>query len=254
MTVAGLQEPGGTVLYTISLVRPGTGVPATETELTDMLPPELAVTQATAPSGTVSTNGNTVTWTGALAALGAVDVTIQATVATGAAGAQVSNQGTVLFDGNGDGVKEAQALTDDPTLPGASDPTVFQVGTGPVSYYTLTPCRLLDTRNPTGPLGGPSLAGQADRVFTLWGVCQVPATAKALAVNMTATGATVSGNLRLHPPGLLGNTSSINYTAGLTRANNAIVALDAQGRVAVFCNQPVGSTVDFILDVNGYFE
>jgi uncharacterized repeat protein (TIGR01451 family) len=253
-TVAGAEEPGGTVVYTISLIRPGTGVPATQTRLTDTLPAELTVTQATAPSGTVSTNGKTVTWTGALAALGAVDVTMQATIASGAAGAQVSNQGTVLFDGNGDGVKEAQALTDDPTLPGAADPTVFQVGTGPVSYYTLTPCRLVDTRNPTGSLGGPALGGQADRTFSLRGVCEVPATARALAVNLTVTGATGSGNLRLHPPGLLGNTSSINYTAGLTRANNAIVALDAQGRVAVFCNQPVGSTVDFILDVNGYFE
>ena len=79
-------------------------------------------------------------------------------------------------------------------------------------------CRLVDTRNATGELGGPSLAGQGDRTFTLSGACAIPATAKALAVNVTVTGATAAGNLRIHPPGLIGPTSTINYVAGQTRA------------------------------------
>jgi hypothetical protein len=48
--------------------------------------------------------------------------------------------------------------------------------------------------------------------------------------------------------------STINFTAGLTRANNAIVAAAADGSVAITVkNSSVGS-VEFILDVNGYFE
>ena len=71
------------------------------------------------------------------------------------------------------------------------------------------------------------------------------------------TGALLHGNiarhLRFHPAVLPGSTSAINYSAGQTRTNNAIIALDDQGRIAVFCGQATG-TVDFILDVSGYFE
>jgi hypothetical protein len=254
-TVEGLLEPGGSVAYTIGLARPGTGVPGTaQTQLSDTLATELSLTLASASSGTVSTEGNTVAWAGSVPALGSVEVTIQGTIAGGSAGVQISNQGSVLFDGNGDGVMEAQGLTDDPSRPGLADPTVFQVGTGPASYYTLTPCRLVDTRNATGELGGPSLTGQGDRTFTLSGACAIPTTAKALAVNVTVTGATAAGNLRIHPPGLIGPTSTINYVEAQTRANNAVIALDAQGRVGVFCGQAAGTSVDFILDVDGYFE
>src|SRR5207237_1184647 len=33
--------------------------------------------------------------------------------------------------------------------------------------YTLTPCRILDTRNPEGPFGGPALANNTARLSTL---------------------------------------------------------------------------------------
>ncbi len=72
-------------------------------------------------------------------------------------------------------------------------------------------------------------------------------------MNVTVTQSTDRGNLRLHPPDVASKSSVINYTAGQTRANNAIVALDAEGRVAVFCAQATG-TAHMILDVNGYFE
>jgi hypothetical protein len=254
-TAAGLLEPEGSVVYTIVLSRPGSGAPGTpQAELADTLPEELALTQATASSGVVSSNGGTVSWAGAIMPLGAVTITLEASIAGATAGQQVTNQGAVHFDGNGDGVVEAVGLTDDPAEPGAADPTVFQVGTGPVSFYTLAPCRIIDTRNPAGPLGGPALAGQGDRTFALHGVCGIPATAKALAINLTATQATQNGHLRLHPPGLTGKSSALNFAAGQTRANNAVVALDAEGRLAVFSGQPAGASVHMILDVNGYFE
>ena len=34
-----------------------------------------------------------------------------------------------------------------------------------LAFYPLTPCRVLDTRNPTGPLGGPFLASGQERDF-----------------------------------------------------------------------------------------
>jgi len=47
--------------------------------------------------------------------------------------------------------------------------------------------------------------------------------------------------------------SSLNYRAGQTRANNAIVTLGASGALAVFCGQGFGTT-HFIIDINGYLE
>jgi hypothetical protein len=84
------------------------------------------------------------------------------------------------------------------------------------------------------------------------GRCAIPAGAKAVSANVTVTGPTSSGNLRLHPPGPLPLVSAVNYAAGQTRANSAVAGL-GQGELAVRCDQAAGS-VHFILDVNGYFE
>ena len=36
-----------------------------------------------------------------------------------------------------------------------------------LQFYPLTPCRLVDTRGPNGPLGGPRLPAQQERDFPL---------------------------------------------------------------------------------------
>ena len=118
----------------------------------------------------------------------------------------------------------------------------------------MTPCRLVDTRNPTGAHGGPALAAGADRSFTLAGSCGIPTPARALAISVTVTGGTAPGFLTAYPTGTsLPLTSLINYRAGQTRANNGILTLGTGGAVKVHCGQASG-TVNFILDVNGYFE
>ena len=123
-----------------------------------------------------------------------------------------------------------------------------------VSYYTVTPCRVLDTRNPTGPLGGPAMVANADRAFTVTGQCGIPATARAISANVTITQPSSVGDLRLSAAGgVLSLTSSINYRAGQTRANAAVIPLGAAGALSVHCDQPSG-TVQFIIDVNGYFQ
>ena len=124
----------------------------------------------------------------------------------------------------------------------------------PTSLRTLTPCRAFDTRNPAGEFGGPALAAQAERTFALAGRCGIPASARALSLNVTATGATATGNVVLFPGGSVPpSTSTLNYAAGATRANNAIVGLGASASIRVRANQASGS-VHVILDVNGYFE
>jgi hypothetical protein len=122
------------------------------------------------------------------------------------------------------------------------------------SFHTLAPCRLVDTRLASGPRGGPALAAGSERTFPLTGVCGVPASARALAINVTVTGATSPGNLAIRAGGTpAGNTSTLNYSAGQTRGNNAFVSLSASGEVIVRANQLSG-TVHVVLDVNGYME
>jgi CSLREA domain-containing protein len=122
------------------------------------------------------------------------------------------------------------------------------------SFFTLAPCRVIDTRGAPGPLGGPALAAGATRDFVLVGTCGIPASAKAVSINVTVTGPTAAGDLRLFAGGAaLPLVSTINYRAMQTRANNAVVTLGASGDIDVLSDQASGS-VQFILDVNGYFQ
>jgi hypothetical protein len=120
----------------------------------------------------------------------------------------------------------------------------------PSSFYTVVPCRLVDTRLPSP---GNPLRAREDRTFAVVGSCEIPADAVAVSLNVTATAPTAQGHLRLHPGGsAVPTASTINYSAGLTRANNAIVPLGVSGDLAVYSGQGAG-TVHVILDVNGYF-
>ncbi len=67
---------------------------------------------------------------------------------------------------------------------------------GELSLYTLTPCRIADTRNPDRLLGAPSLLSNSIRTFPiLTSSCDVPSSAQAYSLNFTAV-----------PPGPLGDT------------------------------------------------
>jgi hypothetical protein len=124
-----------------------------------------------------------------------------------------------------------------------------------LDFHTLTPCRIADTRKTAGPLGGPALAAGSTRAFPVNGICAVPLTAKAVAVNVTVVSPTAGGHLTLYPAGtdLPLASSTINFGSGFVRANNAILTVGASGQISVFCGMPSGST-DFVLDVTGYFE
>ncbi len=122
-------------------------------------------------------------------------------------------------------------------------------------FFTLTPCRVLDTRQPGQ---GPALTSGVPRTITTVGKCGIPSTAAALAFNVTATEATSSGYLALQP-GLPTPpaTSTINFGAGQTRAKHGVLAIGADGVGTITIQavqQSPGSTVHVILDVSGYFD
>jgi hypothetical protein len=74
-------------------------------------------------------------------------------------------------------------------------------------------------------------------------------------VNITETQSQGGGHLRIYPAGSpLPNVSVINFSAGQTRANNANLPLGPSGDISVYAGIGAGLHVDFILDVNGYFQ
>jgi hypothetical protein len=124
-------------------------------------------------------------------------------------------------------------------------------------FHVVAPCRLIDTRGPVGPSGGPALGANSSRTFPVTGRCGVPAAARAVAVNVTAVNPGEAGNFRLHPSGTAAPLAShLNFARARTRANHGVIALGADGRITVRCDMPGGSSavVHLLADVAGYFE
>jgi hypothetical protein len=150
------------------------------------------------------------------------------------------------------------------SLTPAADGAVVEARAGALvagSFFTVTPCRLLDTRNANGSLGGPVLASGAVRVFPVVAQsgCGIPTTAKALSVNVTAVSATGGGFITVYPGDApLPGTSTVSFSLSRpTIASNAHVTLsrDGAGTVAAYASV-AGSPgqVHLIIDVNGYYQ
>jgi len=106
----------------------------------------------------------------------------------------------------------------------------------------------------TGSTGTPS-ATVTDTTPMIDGV---PLTAKALSVNATAIAPQGNGTLqfRAGPLGPVPTATAASFRAGVTRANNAVIQLsaDGAGKVIVTATVADGGSVHLALDVNGYFE
>jgi hypothetical protein len=119
----------------------------------------------------------------------------------------------------------------------------------PLDFYSLSPCRVADSR----ATGGALTCGTERAVMMTGGTCGVPTDAKAVSINVTATAPTANGNLRVYAAGSPApSASTLNYTAWLTRANNAVAPVNASGQMAILCSP--ARTTHIIVDVNGYFK
>jgi glucose/arabinose dehydrogenase len=131
---------------------------------------------------------------------------------------------------------------------------IYRINPPPTSFFTVTPCRVADTRDPAGTSGGPALAAGAVRAFPVSGLCGIPSTASAVAINLAVVGPASAGDLRVYPPGsAVPLASAINFRAGIVRANTAIAPLGAGGQISIQCDMPSGLT-HFFFDVYGYFQ
>ena len=132
---------------------------------------------------------------------------------------------------------------------------------GPFQFFSVTPCRIVDTRGTTGVTGGPALSSGATRSFPIDvapAACGVPATAKAATLNVTLVSPTQDGFLSIWPFNTaMPLVSTINAAAGEPAiANGAIVPLtsDPTFNISVVYGTAVPGTAHVILDVTGYFQ
>jgi hypothetical protein len=100
------------------------------------------------------------------------------------------------------------------------------------------------------PLPVGSRLGTA-RTVQVAGQAGVPAAGVvAVAVNVTAVGASASGFVTVYPDGQAWpGTSNVNYTPGAATSNAAIVALSGDGKLTVYASQ----SVDVIVDIQGWY-
>ncbi len=114
-----------------------------------------------------------------------------------------------------------------------------------LSFYSLTPCRVADTRSTS------LMTGNSTRNFTISGApCNAPSTAKAYSLNITVVPRGQLGYLTTWPAGQTQPVvSTLNSTDGSVVANAAIVPAGTGGAISMY----VTDNTDVIIDINGYF-
>lgn len=118
------------------------------------------------------------------------------------------------------------------------------------SFFTVSPCRVLDTRNTGG-----ALAGTSTRVVQVTGLCGVPSTAKAISANVSVVTAGGSGFFGAFPGnGFPVGTTIMSFAAGQTRTNNAVILLATDGAGTALFQNGATQPAHLVLDVNGYFQ
>jgi hypothetical protein len=125
------------------------------------------------------------------------------------------------------------------------DVTGWLGSSGSSRLVPLGPTRGVDTRSGLGGTGRVA-AGSTTR-FDL--TAALPPRSTAIALNLTAVNPAAAGFLTAYPCGRgRPDTSSLNFAAGETRPNNAIVATD-DGSICVYAD----TSADILIDVTGAF-
>ena len=225
-----------------------------------VIPPAYPVVASLAPAAGPVTGGQAVTVTGTgFAAL--MTVTLGATAVTPTGITTTSFNITTPVHAAGYDLLTVKTSK-------GSNPLTANAGyvfTTLASYVALTPFRILDTRAlGCVQCGAGGLAANQTRTLQITGVTglkggadQVPATATAIVMNVTAVSSTTGGLLTIYPTGTaLPRASNLNFGAGTVTPNLVTVTLGrtsataANGDVNIY--NPVGS-LNVVADVEGYF-
>jgi hypothetical protein len=115
----------------------------------------------------------------------------------------------------------------------------------PSDFYTVAPCRILDTRTDATPLeDGP------ERTFPIAGKgCHIPASAVAVAANVTVVGKEGRGVVLLRPDAGRG-WLELRFEQGVNRSTHVLLSLSPDGSVTATARD---GTAHVLVDVSGYF-
>ena len=127
-------------------------------------------------------------------------------------------------------------LTHDP------NPTVADAG----GFVALSPTRYVDTRF-TLPV-----AAYGTLELLIAGRNGIPADAAAASVNITVTTPQAAGYIAAYPTGSAPNSSTLNFVAGQTVPNAAIVRIGTAGSITLRNTSP--GTTHLVVDVTGYYR
>jgi hypothetical protein len=228
VTVAGCTSAPGTtnVVVDAALAAPAVTAPST--------------VMAGSPNWTANVPahaGSTYAWTITNGTITAGQGTNQITFTAGTAGTPLTLS-----------VKETTASG---CVSAAGTATITVASAGPTGFfYTVIPCRQLDTRS-----GAPISPGGTLAVALTGVPCGIPSGATSVSVNAAVTQETGSGHLTIYPADKTQPlVSSINFSAGQTRANNTVLPLSSDGTGRVNVVNGSGGTTHVIIDVNGYFQ
>lgn len=137
---------------------------------------------------------------------------------------------------------------------GRLTPETNAIPSGNTTMIAINPCRIVDTRNPTGPFGGPALTAGGTRNFTIpSGPCTGIPVAAAYSLLFTIVNFDAGGGfVTAWPAGTARpNVSIMNFgpNPAYAVANSAVVPADGTGTISVYSS---GNT-QLIIDINGYF-
>ncbi|HET9173136.1 MAG TPA: hypothetical protein VFN97_27155 [Actinospica sp.] len=121
-------------------------------------------------------------------------------------------------------------------------------------YHAVTPQRIMDTRSGLGATGPIKSMTTVTLPLPASITSANHGPVQAVVLNVTVTGATAGGNVKVYSSGLtqVPATSNVNFGKGQTVANQVTVALVTNGQL-VFDVQENPGTVQLIADVEGYY-
>ncbi|HKH48543.1 MAG TPA: M12 family metallo-peptidase [Thermoanaerobaculia bacterium] len=264
-TINGVTNVEGTLMSYCHTIQPSGSChavnvfhPRTVDLITEVVTPKIGVCVFPLPAITTLSPNNGTTAGGTLVTINGANFRSGATVSFGGTSVAVtfnsSTQLTVTTPAHATGA--VGVVVTNPDTASATKPNAFFYAPQPVAtdFYTLAPCRVLDTRNPDGPAGGPVLSPTGERSFPIAGSCGVPANAVAVAANVTVISPTVGGYLSIVPGNAFPlGTSILNFPSGTILANNATLGLATDGAGTIRILNGAGGTTHVVLDVTGYY-
>jgi hypothetical protein len=143
---------------------------------------------------------------------------------------------------------------------------VYADVSGPNDVYTVTPCRVLDTRSAYNGFQGPLYPGDTldidvygdyviDQGGNPWGCPEIPYNANGVFINIIAVdpAGAMNNDLGISPYGSRSAATAINYEPGVFALSNGLYTATCSGCwYNLTLHNGQGASAHFVIDVTGF--